>query len=132
MTPIIPDDTRVEVAAEQVLAEARRVRGNAEAFFRGCIMLAEPHWTVDRVLTVWQYAATHRWVMLGRRLEELHAAGVHAVIGTRGGEWFVEIERLGRFAEADEAAGIDELAALTMHLEQLRRLVLGRGGEGQS
>jgi hypothetical protein len=128
MMAAILDDTRVEVAAEQVLAEARRVRGNAEAFFRGCIMLAEPHWTVDRVLTVWQYAATHRWVMLGRRLQQLHAQGIHAVIGTRDGAWFVEVDRLGRSAEADEAAGLDEMAVLTMHLDMLAHWALrGRG-----
>jgi hypothetical protein len=127
MAPI-PDDTNPSVAAAQVLAEARRTRAPAEAIFHGCHMTAEAHWTVDRVLTVWQYAATHRWVSLGRRLQQLHEQGIHAVIGTRDGAWFVEVDRLGRSAEADEAAGLGEMAVLTMHLDMLAHWALrGRG-----
>jgi hypothetical protein len=124
----IPDDTNPALAAAQVLAEARRTRAPAVALLHGCHMTAEPHWTVDRVLTVWQYAATHRWVLLGRRLQQLHEQGIHAVVGTRDGTWFAEVDRLGRPAEADEAAGLDEMAVLTMHLDMLAHWALhGRG-----
>jgi hypothetical protein len=124
MTPI-PDDTNPAFAAAQVLAEARRTRAPASALFHGCRMIAEAHWTEARVLEVWQYTATHPWVLLGRHLERFHARGIHAAVGTREGQWFAEIDRLGRVVDAEEAAadGLPLLSALIKEFDALRSLL---------
>jgi hypothetical protein len=125
MMAAILDDTNPALAAAQVLAEARRTRAPAVAIFHGCRMLAEPHWTEARVLEVWQYAATNPWVLLGRHLERFHARGIHAAIGTREGQWFAEIDRLGRVVDPEEAAADDLplLSALIKEFDGLRSLL---------
>jgi hypothetical protein len=88
-------------------------------------MIAEAHWTEARVLEVWQYTATHPWVLLGRHLERFHARGIHASVGTREGQWFAEIDRLGRVVDPEEAAADDLplLSALIKEFDALRSLL---------
>jgi hypothetical protein len=123
--PAVLNDMPVEHAGEQVLAAARQANAPVATTFRGCIMMAEPHWDIDRVLEVWQFTATHHWVLLGQQLEKLHAAGVNAHIGTRDGQWFVDVNRMECTAAADAAKGLDEFDVLALRMDRLLGLVLG-------
>ena len=114
----VTDGMTAEAAAEAVCSEARHTGVAIERMFQGVVMRARPNSGPSDVLRYWRHASTHRWVLLGRQMEELHRRGIEASIGTCGGVWCVEVDGMGIDVQPP-MSNLDALGMLKAHLDYL-------------